>query len=76
MTNEYMEETAGKGGVQLPYPLRHITTEVIGDFTLPDYQPEIKRLLRIGVNLLPPDPRRSEGRNNQKKEWECCSCLP
>lgn len=61
MTNEYMEETAGKGGIQLPYPLRHITTEVIGDFTLPDYQPEIKRLLRIGVNLLPPDPRRSEG---------------
>ena len=61
MTNEYMEETAGKSGVQLPYPLRLITTEVIGDFTLPDYQPEIKRLLRIGVNLLPPDPRRSEG---------------
>ena len=61
MTNEYMEETAGKGSVQIPYPLRHVTTEVIGDFTLPDYQPEIKRLLRIGVNLLPPDPRGGEG---------------
>lgn len=61
MTNEYMEEMAERGGVQLPYPLRHITTEVIGDFTLPDYQPEIKKLLRIGVNLLPPDPNRSGG---------------
>ena len=61
MTNEYMEEMAGRGGVQLPYPLRYITTEVIGDFTLPDYQPEIKKLLRIGVNLLPPDPNGSGG---------------
>lgn len=55
MMNEYMEETAGRRTVQLPFPVRHMTAEVAGDFTLPDYQPEIKRLLRIGVNLLPPN---------------------
>ena len=60
MMNEYVGETAGRGTVQLPYPARHMTAEVTGDFTLPDYQPEIKRLLRIGVNLLPPDPGRSQ----------------
>ena len=59
MMNQYMGETAGRGTVQLPYPARHLTAEVTGDFTLPDYQPEIKRLLRIGVNLLPPDPNKS-----------------
>lgn len=61
MMNEYMGETAGRGTVQLPFPARSMTAEVTGDFTLPDYQPEIKRLLRIGVNLLPPDPRQSGG---------------
>ena len=61
MMNEYMEEMAGRGGVQLPYPARHMTAEVTGDFTLPDYQPEIKKLLRIGVNLLPPDRNRGGG---------------
>ena len=55
MMNEYMGETTGRGTVQLPYPARQVTAEVTGDFTLPDYQPEIKKLLRIGVNLLPPD---------------------
>ncbi len=54
MMNEYMGDTA-RGTVQLPFPVRHLTAEVAGDFTLPDYQPEIKRLLRIGVNLLPPN---------------------
>ena len=54
MMNEYMEDTAGRGTVQLPLPTQQLTAEVAGDFTLPDYQPEIKRLLRIGVNLLPP----------------------
>ena len=58
MMNEYMGDMAGRGTVQLPYPARHVTAEVTGDFTLPDYQPEIKKLLRIGVNLLPPDPHR------------------
>ena len=54
MMNEYMEDGVSRGTVQLPLPVQHLTAEVTGDFTLPDYQPEIKRLLRIGVNLLPP----------------------
>ena len=61
MMNEYMEDMGGKSCVQLSFPLRHMTAEVAGDFTLPDYQPEIKRLLRIGVNLLPPDPHADSG---------------
>ena len=55
MMNEYMEDGAGRGTVQLPLPVQTLSAEVTGDFTLPDYQPEIKRLLRIGVNLLPPE---------------------
>ena len=55
MMNEYMGDAAGRGTVQIPLPPRELSAEVAGDFTLPDYQPEIKRLLRIGVNLLPPN---------------------
>jgi hypothetical protein len=55
MMNPYVSDTAGRGRVQLPLPAQSLSTEVTGDFTLPDYQPEIKRLLRIGVNLLPPN---------------------
>ncbi len=40
--------------VQVPLFDRLLSTEVAGDFSLPDYQPEIKRLLRIGVGVLPP----------------------
>ncbi len=40
--------------VQVPLTDRILTTEIAGDFSLPDYQPEIKRLLRIGVGVLPP----------------------
>ena len=54
MMNEYMEDRTRRGTVQLPLPTQQLSAEVTGDFTLPDYQPEIKRLLRIGVNLLPP----------------------
>ncbi len=39
---------------QIPISERTLTTELSTDFTLPDYQPEIKRLLRIGANVLPP----------------------
>lgn len=55
MMHEFMEDTAGRGSVQVPFPVQQLTAEAVGDFTLPDYQPEIKRLLRIGVNLLPPN---------------------
>lgn len=53
---EALREVFEERTVQLALPSRELTTEVTGDFTLPDYQPEIKRLLRIGVNLLPPTP--------------------
>lgn len=55
MMNEYVGEANERGTVQIPLPPRELTAEVSGDYTLPDYQPEIKRLLRIGVNLLPPE---------------------
>jgi len=43
------------GRIQVPLGEQTLTTEVAGDFSLPDYQPEIKRLLRIGVSVLPPN---------------------
>ncbi len=58
MMNDYAAVTEGlapRRSVQLPIFDRTLTTEVVGDFSLPDYQPEIKRLLRIGVNVLPPN---------------------
>jgi hypothetical protein len=55
MMYEYNEETSERGGVQIPILERALTTEVTGDFSLPDYQPEIKRLLRIETNVLPPN---------------------
>ena len=55
MMNEYTGDTAGRTSVQVPILSRALTTEVVGDYSLPDYQPEIKRLLRIGTNILPPN---------------------
>ena len=31
-----------------------VTQEVTGDYTLPDYQPEVRRVLHVGVQILPP----------------------
>ncbi|MBQ5725556.1 MAG: LysM peptidoglycan-binding domain-containing protein [Clostridia bacterium] len=45
----------GRATVQVPLPRRMIETELSGDFTLPDYHPEIKRLLRIDTHILPPE---------------------
>ncbi|MBQ4090719.1 MAG: hypothetical protein IJC64_00215, partial [Clostridia bacterium] len=39
---------------QIPICEKVNMTELSGDFTLPDYQPEIKRLLKISANVLPP----------------------
>lgn len=39
---------------QMPIGERTLNTELSSDFTLPDYQPEIKRLLKIGASVLPP----------------------
>lgn len=40
-------------GLQIPLCEKTVRTEVAGDFSLPDYQPEIKRLLRIRPCVLP-----------------------
>lgn len=40
--------------VQIPVCEKMISQEMSTDFTLPDYQPEIKRLLRINASVLPP----------------------
>lgn len=39
---------------QMPICDRVLSTELSGDMTLPDYQPEIKRLLKISASVLPP----------------------
>lgn len=41
------------GGFRVPVSDRVLTTELSEDFTLPDYQPEIRRLLRIDITLTP-----------------------
>lgn len=40
--------------LQLPVADKIVTTELSGDFTLPDYHPEIKRLLWVNASVLPP----------------------
>ncbi len=42
------------GSFRVPVSDRMLTTELSEDFTLPDYQPEIRRLLRIDITLPPP----------------------
>ena len=55
MMNQFTEEAGGRGSVQIPILDREVTAEVTGDYSLPDYLPEIKRLLRIRPSLLPPN---------------------
>ncbi len=50
---QYNHVSAG-GYVQLPIVEKNVTTELSADFTLPDYQPEIKRLLCVKASVLPP----------------------
>lgn len=42
------------GNFRVPVCDRIIATELSEDFTLPDYQPEIRRLLRVNITLPPP----------------------
>lgn len=51
-----MEDIRMAGGkyMQVPINEKTIVTELSGDFTLPDYQPEIKRLLKVTAEVLPP----------------------
>ena len=37
--------------LQLPVADKIVTTELSGDFTLPDYHPEIKRLLWVNASV-------------------------
>ena len=38
----------------MPLCDRTVNTEINGEYTLPDYQPEIRRLLNVGLTVLPP----------------------
>ena len=40
--------------IQVPINEKNVITEMSNDFTLPDYQPEIKRLLHVSASVLPP----------------------
>ena len=40
--------------IQVPINEKSVMTDLSGDFTLPDYHPVIKRLLKIGAAVLPP----------------------
>ena len=48
-------DSADLSGVYFPSAHRTWSSELSGDFSLPDYQPEIKRLLRITVQVSPPE---------------------
>ena len=39
---------------QMPLCERTVTTELSNDYTLPDYQPEIRRILKVIPSILPP----------------------
>ncbi len=49
-----MENQARGTYIQVPINEKSTTTDLSTDFTLPDYQPEIKRLLKVSANILPP----------------------
>lgn len=51
----YMKEDKKSTRVQATVCDRTVVTELGTDFSLPDYQPEIKRLLRIRATVSPPD---------------------
>lgn len=58
MINDFSMDSevfTARRSVQVPLCDNTPETEVVGDFSLPDYQPEIKRLLRIGAVPQPPD---------------------
>ena len=51
--DQYESKRAPGGFVQVPICDKSVIGEMSGDFTLPDYQPEIKRLLRVSASILP-----------------------
>lgn len=56
-----MNQNMNTEGMQIPLCQKTVLTEVSGDFSLPDYQPEIKRLLRIRPCVLPAAPYAGAG---------------
>ena len=48
-----MEQTTQK--IQVPMMQRSVTTELSEEFSIPDYQPEIKRILRVEAQAMPAD---------------------
>lgn len=53
--DNYIKENRGGIRVQAPICDRQIVSELSADFSLPDYQPEIKRLLRVSATVMPAD---------------------
>ena len=51
--DQYESKRVFGGIVQVPMCDRSVIGEISGDFTLPDYQPEIKKLIRVSANILP-----------------------
>ncbi len=49
-----MENQINAAYIQVPINEKTATADLSGDFTLPDYQPEIKRLLKVTAAVLPP----------------------
>ncbi len=52
----HQEKTEGTGAcyVTMPVCRKMTTAELSGDYTLPDYQPELRRLLYVSGRALPP----------------------
>lgn len=53
--DNYIKDDNRGAWVQTPICERQLVTDLTGDYSLPDYQPEIKRLLRIRATVMPPD---------------------
>ncbi len=49
-----MENQTNPTYIQIPINEKTATADLSGDFTLPDYEPEIKRLLKVSASVLPP----------------------
>ncbi len=55
MDELYTKQRVRAQRLRLPICDRTVTTEVTGDISLPDYQPEIKRLLRVSATVGVPN---------------------
>ncbi|MBQ8310340.1 MAG: hypothetical protein IJX80_04925 [Clostridia bacterium] len=53
--DNYRNMEQGGARVQATLCDRQVVTELSSDFSLPDYQPEVKRLLRVRATVAPPD---------------------